>query len=609
MSKGSRKMKLVACLAITVLLLPIVAACAPTVVKETVIVEKVVEKPVEKIVKETVIVAGTPKVVEKVVTVTPAPTGPRQGGSIVWTDLEPNTMNPYIAAEMVARTVIGLANRGLVQVDPQGNWVPLMAAELPSKANGTVSEDGKTITWRLRPGLKWSDGTPLTSADIKFTVEAVSHPQSTATQTQGFNLIESVDTPDELTAVLHYKEFWVPWVMQFALGLLPSTAGDVADMGKWEWNRTLDPTNGPFMLKEWDTADHLTFVSNPNWYEEGKPYLDEILYTIVPEFETQRQMLKAGDNDIQHWLNAQFVDDARTWGVTIGEAASPYWFRVDFKLSERGDERPAPPAKPHAILGDLNVRKAIGLALNREDFTYLWKGPVLVQSMFYAGDFVCDLPPYEHSPEKAEAMLEEAGWIDQDGDGIRECHGCMYAEEGAEMRLSVGTYSGWGREPEEEVIIAQLKAVGIDAYADNVEATVLYGTYGEGSPARRGDFDLMWWDYELGVDPQLKAEDFYASWKIPTEDSPGGFNCTRVADAEIDEWLKVAGSTPDVETRREAYCNIARKLSEDIFPQYVVGVYSLFSATSTRVKGWEVNEAFSPYATMGWDCQNWYIEE
>ena len=144
----------------------------------------------------------------------PLPTAPsaepKQGGSVVWADYETNTMNPYIASEAITRPLTFLANRGLVMVDPDGNWFPVMAAEIPTKENGGVSEDGKTITWRLRPGLKWSDGTPLTSDDIKFTWEAVSHPESTATQTQGFYLIDSIETPDELMAVVHYTEFYAP---------------------------------------------------------------------------------------------------------------------------------------------------------------------------------------------------------------------------------------------------------------------------------------------------------------------------------------------------------------------------------------------------------------
>jgi len=108
---------------------------------------------------------------------------------------------------------------------------------------------------------------------------------------------------------------------------------------------------------------------------------------------------------------------------------------------------------------------------------------------------------------------------------------------------------------------------------------------------------------------QVKAEDFYASWRIPSEENPGGFNCTRVNDPEIDEWLKTAGSTTDVAVRQEAYCNIADKLYNDIVNEIVVGMGVQFSASSSRLQGWEMNEAFVPFAIFGWDAENWYVTE
>ncbi len=542
---------------------------------------------------------------------TEAPVEESGGGSIVMADMEPNTMNPYIASEAIARACIALAQRGLVGVDLDGNWFPALAAEIPTVENGGVSADGKIITWRLRPGLKWSDGTPLTSDDVKFTWEAVFHPESTATQTMGFDLIEDIETPDEVTAVVHYSEFYAAWITQFALGLLPMSAGEPADMGNWEWNRTLNPTNGPFMLTEWVAADHMTYERNPYWHEEGKPYLDKIYYPIVFELETQRQMLLAGENDMHHWLDSEYVDQMSQAGMTVQLSPSPYWYRIQFKLSEFGDDRASPPANPHPILGDPRVRGALFYAFNKEEITYNYVEPVLVHSMFYRGAYNCEdeLEPYEYNPDQAMALLEEAGWTDEDGDGVRECHGCMYAEEGAPMRLMISTYSGWGVEDNEVVAVEQLKAVGVDVYVQNFEPTILYGTYGEGSPARKGEFDILFWDYELGVDPHSKAEDFYATWRIPTEENPGGFNCTRISDEEIDEWLKIAGSTPDVATRKEAYCNIARKIRNEIFSEWIIGVGTSPSASSPRVKGWQANEAFMPYAVFGWDAENWYIEE
>ncbi|MFN8663380.1 MAG: peptide ABC transporter substrate-binding protein [Thermomicrobiales bacterium] len=471
---------------------------------------------------------------------------PTQGGTITWADYEPNTLNPYIASEAIARSAIALVNRGLTSVSPDGVVTPVLVTEIPTVENGGITNDGKTITWKLKPDLLWSDGEPLTSDDIKFTWEAVSNPESTATQTQGFDLIESIETPDELTAVVTYSALWTPWVTQFGLGLLPRHGtGDPAAMSTWEWNRTVNPTNGPFVLEEWNAADSMIFARNENWHEDGKPYLDRILYPITLELEVMRQMLQTGENDAHHWLEDTFVDEVSTWpNAVVKNSPAPYWYRVQFNLSDKGD-----PEKPHPILGDINVRKAIGLAMNREEMVSHWKGVEFMQSMF-RGEFACDLPPYVQDLEAAKALLDEAGWVDSDGNGVRE-------KDGQPLHLLLSTYTGWNREDEQVVLVEQLKAAGIELEIQNFEPTVLYGTWGEGSPARRGEFDILWWDYELGLDPQVKAEDFYASWRIPSEENPGGFNCTRVNDPEIDEWLKTAGSTTDVAVRQEAYCNIA----------------------------------------------------
>ncbi len=521
---------------------------------------------------------------------------PTSGGTITWADYEPNTLNPYIASEAIARSTIALVNRGLTGVGPDGVVTPVLVAEIPTAENGGVANDGKTITWRLKPDLLWSDGEPLTSDDIKFTWEAVSNPDGTATQTQGFNLIESIETPDDLTAVVTYSELWTPWVTQFGLGLLPRHgAGDPAAMGTWDWNRTVSPTNGPFILEAWNAADSMIFTRNEHWHEDGKPYLDRILYPITLELEVMRQMLQTGENDAHHWLEDTFVDEVSSWpNAVVKSSPGPYWYRVQFNLSDNGD-----PENPHPILGDIKVRKAIGLAMNREEMVSHWKGVEFMQSMF-RGEFACDLPPYVQDLEAAKALLEEAGWVDSDGNGVRE-------KDGQPLHLRLSTYTGWNREDEQVVLVEQLKAAGIELEIQNFEPTVLYGTWGEGSPARRGEYDILWWDYELGLDPQVKAEDFYASWRIPSEENPGGFNCTRVNDPEIDEWLKIAGSTTDVAVRQEAYCKIAGKLYHDIVNEIVVGTGVQFSASSSRLQGWEMNEAFVPFAIFGWDAENWYV--
>ena len=88
-----------------------------------------------------------------------------------------------------------------------------------------------------------------------------------------------------------------------------------------------------------------------------------------------------------------------------------------------------------------------------------------------------------------------------------------------------------------------------------------------------------------------------------------GFNCTRVNDPEIDEWLRTAGSSSDVAVRQEAYCNIASKLYNDIVNEWVIGLGNVFAAGANRLQGWQLNESYMPYAIFGWDAENWYVTE
>jgi peptide/nickel transport system substrate-binding protein len=157
----------------------------------------------------------------------------QKGGTIVLLiPEEPTSLNLYLAEAGIARQVADAIVEGLVSFDPNGEYYPVLASELPTQQNGGVSENLLTITWKLKPGLKWSDGKPITSDDIKFTWEAVSNPNSGALQTGGFNLIESIETPDDLTAIVHYKEFYVGYLSQFRLGVIPRHAAGAASDDK-----------------------------------------------------------------------------------------------------------------------------------------------------------------------------------------------------------------------------------------------------------------------------------------------------------------------------------------------------------------------------------------
>jgi peptide/nickel transport system substrate-binding protein len=535
-----------------------------------------------------------------------------RGGTINYTNLEPATLNPYLRPEQIAWQAIALISTGLVDLDNEGNWVLELAAEFPSEENGTVevTEDGMVVTWKLRDGLKWSDGSPLTSDDLVFTWEVCSDETSGCAINAGFDKIERIETPDDVTAIVHYSEIYPAWKAQFRNGILPRKGtGEPSDMLQWEWNRTVNPTNGPFIVDEWVASDHITFVRNPYYWEEGKPYLDQINWLIVPDLEVQRQMLLGGEADFNAWIagEPQVLETANA-GFTIGGGGTPFFNRIQFNL-----KNPENLDEPHPLLGDVRVRKAILMAISREAVTYNWRveglfEPELITSLYDLWpQYACNMEPYPYDKEAARALLDEAGWTDEDGDGIRECNGCETAEDGTPLRLSVSTYANWGQEDNELVMVDELKDVGIDMYLQNYEATVMYSSWADGSFMYRGEFDVLWWDHDPGMpDPQFRTESFYASWNIPSEQNPSGMNMSRIDDEDIDAWATEAGQTIDVEKRHELYCQIADKVYHDYVSEAVQGVLSNFAFSNPALKGWHVNELYTP---AGWDAEDWYLEQ
>src|SRR5688572_10471150 len=147
-----------------------------------------------------------------------APPAAGGGGTVVLViPEEPAGLNRYLADAAIVYQVSDASVIGLTTPIEKGEYTPRLAAELPA-----ISEDQKTVTWKLREGLKWSDGEPLTSDDIKFTWEVVSNPGSGAfNQTAGFDLIEGIETPDDVTAIVHYSEPFVGYLGQFSAALLP----------------------------------------------------------------------------------------------------------------------------------------------------------------------------------------------------------------------------------------------------------------------------------------------------------------------------------------------------------------------------------------------------
>ncbi|RQW03982.1 peptide ABC transporter substrate-binding protein, partial [candidate division KSB1 bacterium] len=207
-----------------------------------------------------------------------------------------------------------------------------------------------------------------------------------------------------------------------------------------------------------------------------------------------------------------------------------------------------------------------------------------------------------YDPEKAVQLLEEAGWK-VGADGIRE-------KDGVKMRLKIATTSGNQlREQVEQVLVAMMKKVGIEMYIENTPSSVFFGSWANDADRKKGRYDIMMYTTGPGIDPQEQFAGYFHSASIPTEANGGsGFNYTRHRDAELDKYIDLAGSSPSMEVRAEAYRNAQARIAE-ILPHIYLYRRLNVDAFRSHVKGWTVSGYGIIDAVSTWDIANWYLEK
>jgi peptide/nickel transport system substrate-binding protein len=297
------------------------------------------------------------------------------------------------------------------------------------------------------------------------------------------------------------------------------------------------------------------------------------------------------------WEQTPDVEEKLVPGIWI--------MRLFLNLSQPGDGDPGP-TKPHPILGDERVRKALALSIDYDSIVNdLAEGRVVrATSPFALGWYDCGIEGDPFDPEAAKALLEEAGWVDEDGDGIREAHGAKYAPDGTKLSLNMVGYTGWSLlDQTAQVVAAMAKDVGIELNLSGEEMSVLFGGWADQAPRKVGDFDILLYDTGAYINPQEHIADYFLSTSIPTNENEGvGANYTRWVSPEADALILEAGRTPDLVKRKELYCQVG-ELIKDSYSQIFLYRSTEGHAYNTALTGYNL----STWDSLTWDVENWQL--
>jgi peptide/nickel transport system substrate-binding protein len=524
---------------------------------------------------------------------------PKPGGTLrIAAYQEPTILNPYLNSQTIGSEVFDQLIQGLILVDPDGNYIPWLATEVPSVQNGGVSADGKTVTYKLRPGVTWHDGKPFTAKDVVFTWQAVMDPTNPVVTRTGFKDIEAVEAKDDATAVVRFKELYAPYLTLFTRILPAHVFGGQTAMEKHEYGRKPIGT-GPFKFVEWVSGDHITLARHPDYWRKGQPYLDQVIFRITPSREVSVAQLKTGEVDVV-WdmIEAQVPEFEGNPEIDVWAFPGVGVERLILNLSAPSGPGQGNPDVKHPILGDPKVREAIELAINKKVLVdkLLYGKTTVGTSPLPSGWAAPKLTPSEFSPDKAKRLLDEAGWK-PGPDGIR-------AKDGVKMQMTFSTTSGNNlRELTQQVMQEQLQAVGIALEIKNMPSAVLLGTWADNSPRSKGQFDVNMWTTNAGVDPHSHLFAYFHSSQIPAEANKGeGQNYARLKSDVVDKALEEAGATPDQTKRKAAY---ERAIKAIVEARGHIFLYNRLDVDGARkyVKGHKNN----PWWQLTWDVENWWL--
>jgi len=482
-------------------------------------------------------------------TTAPAAAQATRGGLLrVGLDVDADTLDPRLTKNTSGFRLKELVFNGLVAINP--DFTPA-----PDLAEKWTNPDEKTWVFTLRQGVKFHDGSELTASDVKFTYESVLDQAFNSPFRAFYLSVDKVDATDKNTVTFTLKAPFAPFLSYMDLAVVPQAAVQKlgADFG------TKPVGTGPFKVDRWATGDTIELSANDGFYG-GRPNLDRVRVKVVPDNSGRVVGLESGDLDfVQSPVSPQDVARVQSAAkLKVDRTPAAGYTYINLNTAD-------------PILADKKVRQALSHLVNKQQIIEtIYKGigkpangPIVPTMWAYPAD----VPSYDYNPDKAKALLEEAGWK-AGADGIR-------VKDSQKLSLTVRTHS---EDPDRKQLIQVLQSefqkVGIDATTNTVEFPAFFQDVQDGK-------------YQVGVIGWLNLSDpDRATFRQFTLD--GTANYGKYKNEQVDKLLKDARSTLDQAKAKSMYADAVKQIVEDA-PYIFVQYQEYIAMYSPKVQGYVVN--------------------
>ncbi len=499
------------------------------------------------------------------------PVGPDYGDAIVVGSIgDASNLIPMLASDATSHEIAGYIYPGLVKYDKDLNLVGELAK------GWEISEDGLTITFHLRKGVRWEDGEEFTSADVLYGFETITDPKTPTAYAGDFLEVKKAEAPDRYTFRVTYKEPFAPALSSWSnVVVLPSHLLKGKEITKSPLAR--HPVGiGPFRLKEWKSQERIVLEANPGYYD-GRPYLDRYVMRIIPDPATMFLELKSGGLD---WMGLSPIQYSRQTDTRFFKENFKKYKYLSFSYTYLGYNLRSP------LFKDKRVRQAISYAIDKEEII---RGVLLGYGVAATGPYKPDawyynphVRRYPYDPERARELLKEAGWVDRDGDGWLD-------KDGRRFSFTIITNQGNSlRANTAQIIQYRLKQVGIEVKIRPIEWTAFINDFID---KRRFEAVILGWT--LGQDPDLF--DIWHSSKTGEKQ----LNFIGYSNPEVDRLLVEGRHTFAREKRKRIYGRIQEILAEEQ-PYTFLYVPMALPVIHRRFRGIEPAPAGISYNLIRW---------